>query len=159
MSRRIAYLFGIVLAALVQARLLPELGFERTLNLPAILLFVTASLERRTLALAAATAAGLTLDLTLLRPLGLSSLSLVAGVIVASQVRGAGDALLLRRTAALFVGLLASSAAVSVLSSGQSGLIGEGPVALGLNLLVGAALSWVGLRRRSRFQLDRSLRG
>lgn len=159
MSRRIGYLFGIVLAALVQARLLPELGFERTLNLPAILLFVTASLERRTLALAAATAAGLTLDLTLLRPLGLSSLSLVAGVIVASQVRGAGDALLLRRTAALFVGLLASSAAVSVLSSGQSGLIGEGPVALGLNLLVGAALSWVGLRRRSRFQLDRSLRG
>ena len=159
MSRRIGYLFGIVLAALVQARLLPELGFERTLNLPAILLFVTASLERRTLALAAATAAGLTLDLTLLRPVGLSSLSLVAGVIVASQVRGAGDALLLRRTAALFVGLLASSAAVSVLSSGQSGLIGEGPVALGLNLLVGAALSWVGLRRRSRFQLDRSLRG
>lgn len=159
MSRRIGYLFGIVLAALVQARLLPELGLERTLNLPAILLFVTASLERRTLALAAATAAGLTLDLTLLRPLGLSSLSLVAGVIVASQVRGAGDALLLRRTAALFVGLLASSAAVSVLSSGQSGLIGEGPVALGLNLLVGAALSWVGLRRRSRFQLDRSLRG
>lgn len=159
MSRRIGYLFGIVLAALVQARLLPELGLERTLNLPAILLFVTASLERRTLALAAATAAGLTLDLTLLRPVGLSSLSLVAGVIVASQVRGAGDALLLRRTAALFVGLLASSAAVSVLSSGQSGLIGEGPVALGLNLLVGAALSWVGLRRRSRFQLDRSLRG
>lgn len=152
-----------MLAALIQARLLPELGLERAINLPAVLLIVTASVDRRTLALVTATVAGLTLDIVLMRPLGLTSLALVAGVLVASQVRGSGDALILRRIAAFFAGLLASNATVLLLSGGANGRPGEGAAALAVNflanVLVGSALAWVGLRRRSRYQFDRSLRG
>ena len=54
MTKRIGYVLGIVLAALIQARLLPELGLERAINLPIVLLIVTASADRRTLVLAAA---------------------------------------------------------------------------------------------------------
>lgn len=77
MMKRIGYVLGIVLAALIQVRFLPELGLERLVNLPTVLLIVTASIERRTLALVAATLAGLVIDITLLRPLGLSSLAMV----------------------------------------------------------------------------------
>ncbi len=152
-------MFGIVLAALVQARLLPELGLERLINLPVVLLIVTSSVDRRTLALVAATAAGLTIDIALLRPLGLSSLAMIAGVLVASQVRGDGGAQLTRRIAAFFLGLMASNVTVFLLSGGDNGRPGEGVLALVANLLAGGALAWVGQRRRSQFQFDRSLRG
>ena len=159
MTRRIGYLFGIVLAALLQARLLPELDLERTINLPATLLFVTASADRRSLALTAATAAGLTLDITLMRPLGLSSLALVVGVLAASQVRGGGDALLIRRILALLAGLFGSTVTTLVVTGGSRGRLDESAIAVVANLLVGGGLAWVGLRRRNRYQLDRSLRG
>lgn len=159
MARKIGYVLGIVLAALIQVRLFPELGVERLLNLPAVLLIVTASIERRTLVLIAATAAGLVIDTTLLRPLGLSSLAMVVGVLVASRVRGPGNAVLARRTVALGLGLVASNTTVLALSGGEGGQLGEGLAALVANLLVGIALAWVGLRRRSRYQFDPSLRG
>ncbi|MFM2193563.1 MAG: hypothetical protein ACO3C4_00775 [Candidatus Limnocylindrus sp.] len=159
MARKIGYVLGIVLAALIQVRLFPELGVERLLNLPVVLLIVTASIERRTLVLIAATAAGLVIDTTLLRPLGLSSLAMVVGVLVASQVRGPGNAVLARRTVALGLGLVASNTTVLALSRGEGGQLGEGLAALAANLLVGIALAWVGLRRRSRYQFDPSLRG
>lgn len=159
MTKRIGYVLGIVLAALIQARLLPELGLERLINLPVVLLIVTSSIDRRTLALVAATAAGLTLDIVLLRPLGLSSLAMVAGVLVASQVRGDGSAQLSRRVGAFFLGLMASNVTVFLLSGGDNGRPGEGALAIVANLLAGGALAWVGQRRRSQFQFDRSLRG
>lgn len=159
MTKRIGYVFGIVLAALIQARLLPELGLERLMNLPAVLLIVTASIDRRTLVLVAATLAGLVIDTALLRPLGLSSLAMVIGVLVASQVRGTGNTQLVRRTVAFALGLMASNITVLVLSGGDNGRPGEGVIALVANFLVGGLLAWVGLRRRSRYQLDRSLRG
>lgn len=159
MARKIGYVLGIVLAALIQVRLFPELGVERLLNLPVVLLTVTASIERRTLVLIAATAAGLVIDTTLLRPLGLSSLAMVVGVLVASQVRGTGNAVLARRSVALGLGLVASNTTVLSLSGGEGGQLGEGLAALVANLLVGIALAWVGLRRRSRYQFDPSLRG
>jgi rod shape-determining protein MreD len=159
MTKRIGYVLGIVLAALVQARLLPELGLERLVNLPAVLLIVTASIDRRTLALVAATLAGLVIDTALLRPLGLSSLAMVIGVLVASQVRGTGNTLLVRRTVAFALGLMASNITVFVLSGGDNGRPGEGVIALVANFLVGGFLAWVGLRRRSRYQFDQSLRG
>lgn len=159
MARKIGYVLGIVLAALIQVRLFPELGVERLLNLPVVLLIVTASIERRTLVLIAATAAGLVIDTTLLRPLGLSSLAMVVGVLVASQVRGPGNAVLARRTVALGLGLVASNTTVLALSGGESGQLGEDLAALVANLFVGVALAWVGLRRRSRYQFDSSLRG
>lgn len=159
MMKRIGYVLGIVLAALIQARLLPELGLERLVNLPAVLLIVTASIDRRTLALVAATLAGLVIDTALLRPLGLSSLAMVIGVLVASQVRGTGNTLLVRRTIAFALGLMASNITVFVLSGGDNGRPGEGVIALVANFLVGGLLAWVGLRRRSRYQFDQSLRG
>jgi hypothetical protein len=48
---------------------------------------------------------------------------------------------------------------VLALSGGEGGQLGEGLAALAANLLVGIALAWVGLRRRSRYQFDPSLRG
>ncbi|MFM8915440.1 MAG: hypothetical protein ACKOFY_04170 [Candidatus Limnocylindrus sp.] len=159
MTKRIGDVLGILLAALIQARLLPELGLERFMNLPAVLLIVTASIDRRTLVLVAATLAGLVIDTALLRPLGLSSLAMVIGVLVASQVRGTGNTQLVRRTVAFALGLMASNITVLVLSGGDNGRPGEGVIALVANFLVGGLLAWVGLRRRSRYQLDRSLRG
>lgn len=159
MTKRLGYVFGILLAALIQARLLPELGLERLINLPVVLLIVTSSTERRTLALVAATAAGLTIDVALMRPLGLSSLAMVAGVLVASQVRGDGGAMLSRRVGAFFLGLMASNLTVFLLSGGDNGRPGEGVLAVVANLLAGGALAWIGQRRRSQFQFDRSLRG
>ena len=159
MTKRIGYVLGIVLAALIQARLLPELGLERFMNLPAVLLIVTASIDRRTLVLVAATLAGLVIDTALLRPLGLTSLAMVIGVLVASQARGTGNTQLVRRTVAFALGLMASHLTVFVLSGGDNGRPGEGVIALVANFLVGGLLAWVGLRRRSRYQLDRSLRG
>ena len=159
MNKRLGYVLGILLAALVQARFLPELGLERAVNLPIVLLIVTASTGRRTLALVAATLAGLTIDTLLLRPLGLTSLAMVAGVLVASQIRGAGDALLPKRLVALLFGLAASSVTILVLSGGGSGRIGENAFALVVNLLVGGALAAFGQRRRRGYQFDQSLRG
>lgn len=159
MNKRLGYVLGILLAALVQARFLPELGLERAVNLPIVLLIVTASTDRRTLALVAATLAGLTIDTLLLRPLGLTSLAMVAGVLVASQIRGAGDALLPKRFVALLFGLAASSVTILVLSGGGSGRIGENAFALVVNLLVGGALAALGQRRRRGYQFDQSLRG
>jgi cell shape-determining protein MreD len=159
MTKRIGYVLGIVLAALVQARLLPELDMERAINLPIVLLIVTASADRRTLVLVAATVAGLAIDTVLLRPLGLTSLAMIAGVLVASQIRGAGDALLLKRFAALLFGLAASSVTIFLLSGGGTGRIGENAFALVVNLVVGSALAWFGQRRRRGYQFDQSLRG
>ena len=159
MIKRLGYVFGALFAALVQARLLPELGLERVINLPAVLLIVTASLDRRTLALVAATVAGLAIDTVLLRPLGLTSLALIAGVLVASQIRGTGDALLVKRFAALLFGLIASSFTVSLLSAGGVDRIGENAFALLVNVVAGAALATIGQRRRRGYEFDQTLRG
>jgi len=159
MIKRIGYVLGIVLAALVQVRLLPELGLERTINLPMVLLIVTASIDRRILVLVAASVAGLTIDVALLRPVGLTSLAMVAGVLAASQIRGSGDAQLLRRLVALVIGLAVSSTTISLLGGGASRNPGENAAALVVNLVVGGALAAFGQRRRAGYQFDQSLRG
>ena len=159
MIKRPIYVLGVLLAAIIQARVFPELGLERALNLPAVLLIVTASLDRRMLVLITATAAGLTIDAVLLRPLGLTSLAMIAGVLVASQIRGLGDALLLRRFAALLFGLMASGATIFLLSGAEIRHVGENIFPLIVNLMLGGALAWLGQRRRRNYQFDRSLRG
>ena len=159
MNKQLGYVLGILLAALIQARLLPELDMERVINLPIVLLVVTASADRRTLVLVAATVAGLTIDTLLLRPLGLTSLAMIAGVLVASQIRGAGDALLLKRSTALLFGLVASSVTVFLLSGGGTGSLGENAFALVVNLVAGSTLAWFGQRRRRGYQFDQSHRG
>ena len=159
MNKQLGYVLGILLAALIQARFLPELGLERAINLPIVLLIVTASADRRTLVLVAATLAGLTIDTMLLRPLGLTSLAMITGVLVASQIRGAGDALLLKRFTALLFGLAASNVTIFLLSGGGTGRLGENAFALVVNLVVGSALAAFGQRRRRGYQFDQSLRG
>ena len=159
MNKQLGYVLGILLAALIQARFLPELGLERSINLPIVLLIVTASADRRTLVLVAATLAGLTIDTMLLRPLGLTSLAMITGVLVASQIRGAGDALLLKRFTALLFGLAASNVTIFLLSGGGTGRLGENAFALVVNLVVGSALAAFGQRRRRGYQFDQSLRG
>ena len=159
MNKQLGYVLGILLAALIQARFLPELGLERAINLPIVLLIVTASADRRTLVLVAATLTGLTIDTMLLRPLGLTSLAMITGVLVASQIRGAGDALLLKRFTALLFGLAASSVTIFLLSGGGTGRLGENAFALVVNLVVGSALAAFGQRRRRGYQFDQSLRG
>lgn len=159
MNKQLGYVLGILLAALIQARLLPELDMERVINLPIVLLIVTASADRRTLALVAATVAGLTIDTLLLRPLGLTSLAMIAGVLVASQIRGAGDALLLKRFTALLFGLAASSVTIFLLSGGGTERLGANALTFVVNLVAGSALAWFGQRRRRGYQFDQSLRG
>ena len=159
MNKQLGYVLGILLAALIQARLLPELDMERVINLPIVLLIVTASADRRTLVLVAATVAGLTIDTLLLRPLGLTSLAMIAGVLVASQIRGAGDALLLKRFTALLFGLAASSVTIFLLSGGGTERLGANALTFVVNLVAGSALAWFGQRRRRGYQFDQSLRG
>ena len=159
MNKQLGYVLGILLAALIQARLLPELDMERVVNLPIVLLIVTASADRRTLVLVAATLAGLTIDTLLLRPLGLTSLGMIAGVLVASQIRGAGDALLLKRFTALLFGLAASSVTILLLSGGGTERLGANALTFVVNLVAGSALAWFGQRRRRGYQFDQSLRG
>ena len=159
MNKQLGYVLGILLAALIQARLLPELDMERVINLPIVLLIVTASADRRTLVLVAATLAGLTIDTLLLRPLGLTSLGMIAGVLVASQIRGAGDALLLKRFTALLFGLAASSVTILLLSGGGTERLGANALTFVVNLVAGSALAWFGQRRRRGYQFDQSLRG
>ena len=159
MNKQLGYVLGILLAALIQARLLPELDMERVINLPVVLLIVTASADRRTLVLVAATLAGLTIDTLLLRPLGLTSLAMIAGVLVASQIRGAGDALLLKRFTALLFGLAASSVTILLLSGGGTERLGANALTFVVNLVAGSALAWFGQRRRRGYQFDQSLRG
>jgi hypothetical protein len=84
---------------------------------------------------------------------------MVVGVLVASQIRGAGDALLPKRFAALLFGILASSLTIFLLSGGGTNRIGENVPALVLNLIIGSALAWFGQRRRRGYQFDQSLRG
>ena len=159
MNKQLGYVLGILLAALIQARFLPELGLERAINLPIVLLIVTASADRRTLVLVAATLAGLTIDTMLLRPLGLTSLAMITGVLVASQIRGAGDALLLKRFTALLFGLAASSVTILLLSGGGTERLGANALTFVVNLVAGSALAWFGQRRRRGYQFDQSLRG
>ena len=159
MNKQLGYVLGILLAALIQARLLPELDMERVINLPIVLLIVTASADRRTLVLVAATLAGMTIDTLLLRPLGLTSLAMIAGVLVASQIRGAGDALLLKRFTALLFGLAASSVTIFLLSGGGTERLGANALTFVVNLVAGSALAWFGQRRRRGYQFDQSLRG
>jgi hypothetical protein len=84
---------------------------------------------------------------------------MIAGVLVASQIRGAGNALLPKRFAALLFGLAASSLTILLLSSGGANRIGENAFALVANLLVGGALAAFGQRRRRGYQFDQTLRG
>lgn len=161
MNRRTLLLLAIALTALIQARLLPEVGLETLFNLPLFVLLLLSSVRRRSTLIAGAFAAGLLLDALLWRPLGQSALTLSVAVLVAAAARGDGDAGWARRSAAATVGY-AAAAAFLILSSNLLGVgttaIGSGgPERLAINIALLTLGSAVGARRRAQQLRERPL--
>jgi len=161
MNRRTLLILAIALAALIQARLLPEVGLETLFNLPLFVLLLLSSVRRRSTLIAGAFAAGLLLDALLWRPLGQSALTLSVAVLVAAAVRGDGDAGWARRSTAAITGY-AAAAALLILSSNLLGVgttaIGSGgPERLAINVTLLIFGSVVGARRRAQQLRERPL--
>jgi rod shape-determining protein MreD len=161
MNRRTLLLLAIALTALIQARLLPEVGLETLFNLPLFVLLLLSSVRRRSTLIAGAFIAGFLLDALLWRPLGQSALTLSVAVLVAAAARGDGDAGWARRSAAATVGY-AAAAAFLILSSNLLGVgttaIGSGgPERLAINIALLVLGSAVGARRRAQQLRERPL--
>ena len=161
MNRRTLLLLAIAFTALIQARLLPEIGLETVINLPLLVLLLLSSGRRRGTLIAGAFAAGLLLDTLLWRPLGQSAFTLSVAVLVAAAVRGSGDAGWARRSAAAIVGY-AAAAALLILSSNLLGVgtTATGPggperLAINITLLIFGCV--VGARRRAQQLRERPL--
>jgi len=161
MNRRTLLLLSIALVALIQARLLPEIGLETIINLPLLALLLLSSVRRRGTLIAGAFIAGLLLDTLFSRPLGQSTLMLIVAVLVATAVRGGGDAGWVRRSAAAVAGHIAA-ALFLILSSNllEVGTTEAGPGALErfvLNIALLILGSVVGARRRAQQLRERPL--
>ena len=161
MNRRTLLLLAIALAALIQARLLPEVGLETVFSLPLFVLLMLSSVRRRSTLILGAFIAGFLIDTLLWRPLGQTALALSAAVLVAAAVRGRGDAGWARRSVAAIAGY-AAAAAVLILSSSLLG-IGTtaagpgGPERLAINIALLVFGSVVGARRRAQQLRERPL--
>lgn len=160
-NQRTLLILAIALAALIQARLLPEVGLEALFNLPLFVLLMLSSVRRRSTLIVGAFIAGLLIDTLLWRPLGQSALALSAAVLVASTVRGGGDAGWARRSVAATTGY-ATAAVALVLSSSLLGIgnAPTGPEGIGLlaiNITLLVLGSAVGARRRAQQLRERPL--
>lgn len=161
MNRRTLLLFAIAFTALIQARLLPEIGLETVINLPLLVLLLLSSGRQRGTLIAGAFIAGLLVDTLLWRPLGQSALTFSVAVLVAAAARGSGDAGWVRRSAAAIAGY-AAAAALLILSSNLLG-IGTtatgpgGPERLAINITLLIFGSVVGARRRAQQLRERPL--
>ena len=161
MNRRTLLLLTIALTALIQARLLPEIGLETLFNLPLFVILLLSSVRRRGALIAGAFIAGILLDTLLGRPLGQSALTFSAAVIVASAIRGSGDAGWARRSAAAITGYAAAAFTLILISN----LLGVGTTATGpgglerlaINLALLIFGSVVGARRRAQQLRERPL--
>jgi len=160
-NRRTLLLLSIALVALIQARLLPEIGLEAVVNLPLLALLLLSSVRRRGTLIAGAFIAGLLLDSLFSRPLGQSTLMLIVAVLVATAVRGGGDAGWVRRSTAAVAGHIAA-ALFLILSSN---LLGVGTTEAGagalerfvLNIALIILGSVIGARRRAQQLRERPL--
>ena len=160
-NRRTLLLLSITLVALIQARLLPEIGLETVVNLPLLALLLLSSVRRRGTLIAGAFIAGLLLDTLFSRPLGQSTLMLIVAVLVATAVRGGGDAGWVRRSAAAVAGHIAA-ALFLILSSNLLGVgtteAGAGaPERFVLNIALIILGSVIGARRRAQQLRERPL--
>ena len=161
MNRRTLLILTIALVALIQARLLTEIGLETVINLPLIVLLLLSSGRRRGTLVTGAFIAGLLLDAFFWRPLGQTPLTLTVGVLAAAAIRGDGDAGWARRSVASIAGY-AAAAVVLVLTSNLLGIgtIGAGPGGpehLALNIALLVLGSAVGARRRAQQLRERPL--
>ena len=161
MNRRTLLLLAIALAALVQARLLPEVGLETLFSLPLFVLLMLSSVRRRSTLIVGAFIAGFLIDALLWRPLGQTALALSAAVLVAAAVRGSGDAGWARRSAAAIAGYAAAAAALilssNLLGVGTTATGAGGPERLAINIALLVFGSAVGARRRAQQLRERPL--
>lgn len=161
LNRSTLLLLALILSALIQVRLLPEIGLDRWINLPLLLVLLVSTPRRRPVLLTAGLIGGLLIDILLWRPLGLTAATLIMAVLVAASVRGSAAPGWVRRSAAGIAGF----AAAEVLLALVGGLLGvsEGDRGQGepLRLLLNAALvtvgSVIGARRRDTQLRDRPL--
>jgi hypothetical protein len=161
MNRRTLLLLAITLAALIQARLLPEVGLETLFSLPLFVLLMLSSVRRRNTLILGAFIAGFLIDALLWRPLGQTALALSAAVLVAAAVRGSGDAGWARRSAAALSGYAAAAAFLIVssnlLGTGTTATGAGGPERLAINIALLVFGSAVGARRRAQQLRERPL--
>jgi len=161
MNRRTLLLLAIALAALIQARLLPEVGLETLFSLPLFVLLMLSSVRRRNTLILGAFIAGFLIDALLWRPLGQTALALSAAVLVAAAVRGSGDAGWARRSAAALSGYAAAAAFLivssSLLGTGTTAIGSGGPERLAINIALLIFGSAVGARRRAQQLRERPL--
>jgi len=161
MNRRTLLLLAITLAALIQARLLPEVGLETLFSLPLFVLLMLSSVRRRNTLILGAFIAGFLIDALLWRPLGQTALALSAAVLVAAAVRGSGDAGWARRSAAALSGYAAAAAFLivssSLLGTGTTAIGAGGPERLAINIALLIFGSAVGARRRAQQLRERPL--
>ncbi len=161
MNRSSLLFLVLALSALLQARLLPEIGLERWINLPLILILLLSSVRHRATLVAAALLGGLLIDVLLWRPLGLTSATLLAASLVAASVRGDGAPGWVRRSVAALAGFAVAEAG-AVLLGGLLGINGgargseEAPRIL-LNVALLVAGSVISARRRDIQRRNRPL--
>jgi cell shape-determining protein MreD len=153
LNRRTLLVFVLIVSALIQARLFPEVGLDRWVNLPILLTLLYSTPRRRPTLLVAGLIGGLLIDTLLWRPLGLTSAALITATLVAANVRGSAAPGWVRRSAAGLLGY----ASAELLLTFVGGLLGESGGARGdeepLRLLLNAALlilgAVIGARRRA----------
>ena len=161
LNRSTLLLLVLILSALVQARLFPEIGLDPWISLPLLLTLLFSTPRRRPLLLAAALIGGLLIDTLLWRPLGLTSAALITAVLVAASVRGGAAPGWVRRSAAALAGFVAAEALLAV-AGGLLGLVGGARDEEELfRLLFNAALlvlgALIGARRRDAQLRERPL--
>ena len=160
-NRNTLLLSVLIMSALVQARLFPEIGLDRWISLPLLLTLLYSTPKRRPVLLAAALIGGLLIDTLLWRPLGLTSTALVTATLVAASVRGSAAPGWVRRTAAGLAGFTAAELLAALIGGllGESGGArgGEEPLRLLLNVALLAIGAFVGARRRDAQLRERPL--
>jgi len=160
-NRSTLLLFVLIVSALVQARLLPEIGLDRWISLPLLLTLLYSTPRRRTVLLTAGLIGGLLIDTLLWRPLGLTSAALVTATLVAASVRGSAAPGWARRSAAGLAGFTAAELLAAVIGGllGESGGArgGEEPLRLLLNVALLTVGAFVGARRRDAQLRERPL--
>ena len=160
-NRSTLLLFVLIVSALVQARLFPEIGLDRWISLPLLLTLLYSTPRRRPVLLVAGLIGGLLIDTLLWRPLGLTSAALVTATLVAASVRGSAAPGWVRRSAAGLAGFAASELLVTITGGllGESGGArgGEEPLRLLLNVALLALGASVGARRRDAQLRERPL--
>ena len=160
-NRSTLLLFVLIVSALVQARLLPEIGLDRWISLPLLLTLLYSTPRRRTVLLTAGLIGGLLIDTLLWRPLGLTSAALVTATLVAASVRGSAAPGWARRSAAGLAGFAAAELLTAVIGGllGESGGArgGEEPLRLLLNVALLTVGAFVGARRRDAQLRERPL--